>query len=95
LLTAATRKKIGRVLKIPTALGDHHASGVDSYILTPPVQGDVSPDLSSYTKLKAFLQECMDVVGVEDASQLLSALKSIVINQDKIRNVLILSEKVT
>jgi hypothetical protein len=37
-------------------------------MLTPPVQGDVSPDLSSYTKSKDFLQECMDVVGDEDAS---------------------------
>ena len=52
---------------------DNDASGVNSLFLTPSVQGDVNPDVASYTKVKAFLQECMDVVGVEDKSQLLSA----------------------
>jgi hypothetical protein len=55
----------------------------------------VTPDVASYTKIKAFLQECMDVVEVENESQLLSALKRCRDDQDKIRNVLILSEKVT
>ncbi len=63
----------GRVLKTPIVLSDHDACGVHSYILTPSVQGDVTLDVESYTKVKAFLQECMDVVGVEDKSQLLSA----------------------
>ena len=67
-------KKIefGRVLKIPTTLGDHHASGVDPSILKPPVQGDVTFNVSSNNKSKNLLQECIDVVGFEDASQLLS-----------------------
>jgi hypothetical protein len=86
--------EFGRVLKTPSAMGDHDASGVHSYILTPSVQGDVSPDVASYTKVKAFLQECMGVVGVEDEPQLLSALKRYKDNEDKIRNVLVLSEKV-
>ena len=38
--------EFGRVKKKPTALCDHHASGVDPPILAPPVQGDVSPDVS-------------------------------------------------
>ena len=58
--------ELGRVFKPPIGLGDHDASGVHSYILTPSTQGDVTPDDESYTKVKAFLQECTDVVGVED-----------------------------
>jgi hypothetical protein len=77
LLTAATKMSLDLYKKIPNAMGDHHVSGVDSYIITSPVQGDVSPDVSSYTKLKNFVQECMDVAGVEDASKVLSAFKSI------------------
>jgi hypothetical protein len=87
--------EFGRVLKTPIGLGDHDTSGVHSYTLTPPVQGDVSPDVTSYTNLKASLQECMDVAGVEDASQLLSSLIKCRDDQDKIKNVVILSEKVT
>ena len=45
--------------------------------MTPPVQGDACPDVSTNTKLKDLIQECMGVVGVEDSSRLLSALKSI------------------
>ena len=70
------------------------ASGVHSYIMTPSVQGDVSPDVASYTNVKAFLQECMGVVGVEEESQLLSALKKLRDNEDKIRHVFVFSEKV-
>ena len=44
--------KFGLVLKMPTDLCDYHASDVDLYILTTPVQGDVSLDVSSDTKLK-------------------------------------------
>ena len=55
----------------------------------------MSPDGASHTKLKAFLQECMDVVGVEDTSQLLSALRKYRRDQDIIKNICILSEKVT
>ena len=29
------KNEFGRVLKVPTALGDHHASGVGPYTLTP------------------------------------------------------------
>jgi hypothetical protein len=83
------------VLKIPTALGDHHASGVYPAIVTPPVQGEVTHDVSSYTKLKDLIREYMAVVGAEDASQLISALNKYREYQDKLRNVLILSEKVT
>ena len=54
----------------------------------------MSPDVASYTKVKAFLQECMGVDGVEDESHLLSALKKYMDNEDKIRNALVLSEKV-
>jgi hypothetical protein len=60
--------EFGRVLKTPIALGDHDASRVHSYILTPSVQGDVNPNVASYTKVKAFLQEYMDVAGVEEKS---------------------------
>ena len=84
-----------RVLKIPTALGDHHATGVHPCIMTPPVQVDVSPDVSSDTKLKDLIQECMGVAGDEDVSQLLSTFKKYREHQDTITNVLILSEKVT
>jgi len=45
--------------------------------MTPPVQGDACPDVSTNTKLKDLIQECIGVVGVEDSSRLLSALKSI------------------
>jgi hypothetical protein len=55
----------------------------------------VSHDVASYTKLKTFFQECIHIDGVEDASQLLSAFKNYRDDQDKIRNVLILSEKVS
>jgi hypothetical protein len=74
-------------------LGDHDASGVHSYTLTPSAQGDVTPDVESYTKVQAFLQECMGVVGAEDESQLPSAFKNCRDDQDKITNVVILSEK--
>jgi hypothetical protein len=87
--------EFGRVLKTPIALGDHDVSLVYSYILAPSVQGDVTPDVASYTKVKAFLQECMDVASVENQSRLLSAFKKCRDDQDKIRNVLILSEKMT
>ncbi len=46
------------------------------------------------TKVKAFLQECIDVVGVEDESQLLSALKKYRDDQEKTMNVVILRAKV-
>ena len=85
----------GRVLKTPISMGYHDTSGVHSYTHTPSVQGDMTPDGASYTKVKAFLQECMDVVGVDNESQLLSALKKCRDDQDKIRKVVILSEKVT
>jgi len=62
--------------------------------LTPPVQGDVTLDVSPNTKLKDLRQECMGVARVEDASQLLSSFKQYREHQDTIRNVLILSEKV-
>ena len=55
----------------------------------------MTPDVASYTKVKAFLQKCMDVVGVEDEPRLLSAFKKYWDDQDQTRNVLILSEKVT
>ena len=55
----------------------------------------MSHDVASYTKLKTFFQECIHIDGVEDASQLLSAFKNYRDDQDKIRNVLILSEKVS
>ena len=51
----------------------------------------MTPDVASYTKVKAFLQECMDVVGVEDESQLLSAF----IKYRTVMNVVILRAKVT
>ena len=63
--------------------------------MTPSVQGDVTLDVASYTKVKAFLQECMDVDGVEDESQLLSALKWCGDDQEKITNVVILRAEVT
>jgi hypothetical protein len=44
----------------------------------------VTPDVSSNNKFKDLLQECMDVDGVEDASQLLSAFKKYREHQDKI-----------
>jgi hypothetical protein len=69
------RNEFGRVLKTPVGLGAQDAFAVHSSILTPSVQGDATPDVASCTKVKAFLQECMDVAGVEDESQLLSALK--------------------
>ena len=69
--------EFGRVLKTPIGLGDHDGSGVHSYILTPSVQSDVPRDVASYTKVKSFLHACMDVAGVEDESQLLSALKKV------------------
>ena len=69
------RNEFGRVLKTPVGLGAHDAFLVQSFILTPSVQGDVTSDVASYTKVKAFLQECMAVAGVEDESQLLSELK--------------------
>jgi hypothetical protein len=83
------RNEFGRVLKTPIGLGAHDASDVHSSILTPSVQGDVTPDVASYTKVKAFLQECMDVDGVEDESQLLSAFKQ----YREIMNVVILRAK--
>ena len=55
----------------------------------------MTPNVESYAKVKAFLQECMDVGGVEDESQLLSAFKKYRDDQDKLTNVVILSEKVT
>jgi len=55
-----------RVLKTPSALSDHDASSVHSYILTPSLYGNVSLDVAAYTKVKAFLQKCMGVAGVED-----------------------------
>ena len=67
------KNEFGRVLKTPTALGDHDAFGVQSYILTPSVQGDMTPDVASHNKVMAFLQDCMNVVGIEDESRLLSA----------------------
>ena len=69
------RDEFGRVLKTPVGLGAHDAFAVQSSILTPSFQGDVTPDVASYTNVKAFLQECMHVAGVEEESQLLSALK--------------------
>ena len=51
----------------------------------------MTPDVTSYTKVKALLQECMDVVGVEDESPLLSALKK----YSEIMNVVNLRAKVT
>jgi hypothetical protein len=69
------RNEFGRVLKTPVGLGAHDAFAVQSSILTPSFQGDVTPDVASYTKVKAFLQERMHVAGVEEESQLLSALK--------------------
>jgi hypothetical protein len=51
----------------------------------------VTPDVASYTKVKAFLQECMDVDGVEDESQLLSAFKK----YREIMHVFVLRAKVT
>jgi hypothetical protein len=86
--------EFGRVLKTPIGLGAHDTYAVHSSILTPSVQGDVTPDVASYTKVKAFLQECMDGVGVEDESLLLSALKKYRDDQDKIMNVVILRAKV-
>ena len=64
--------QFGRVLKTSIGMGAHGASIVRSSILTSSVRGDATLDVASYTKVKAFLQECMDVVGVEDQSQLLS-----------------------
>ena len=55
-----------RVLKTPISLGVHDAYGVHSYISTPSVQGHMSLDVASYTKVKAFLHECMDVAGVDN-----------------------------
>ena len=46
----------GRVLKTLIGLGDHDASDVHSYTLKPSAQGDVSTNVESYTKVKAFLQ---------------------------------------
>jgi hypothetical protein len=63
--------------------------------MTPPVQGGVTPIVLSGTKLKDLIQGCMVIAGVEDTSQLLSALKKYREHQDKIRNVHILSVKVT
>jgi len=83
--------EFGRVLKTPIGLGAHDASDVHSYILTPSAQGDVTPDVAPYTKVKAFLQECMDVAGVKDESQLLSALNK----YRDIMKVVILMAKVT
>jgi hypothetical protein len=85
------RNEFGCVLKTPVGLGAHDAFPVQSSILTPSVQGDVNPDVASYTKVKAFLQECMDVAGVEDSSQLLSALNKYM----EVMNVVILRAKVT
>ena len=89
------RNEFRRVLKFPIGLNAHDASGVHSSILTPWVQGDVTPHVVSYTKVKALLQECMDVAEVEDESQLLSALKKYRDDQEKIMNVVILRAKVT
>ena len=57
IANACDENEFGRKLKIPTALGNHDASSVHSYILTPTVQGDVSPNVASYIKLKAFLKQ--------------------------------------
>ena len=54
----------GRVLKIPSPLGDHHASGVYPYILTLPVHGDMSPDVSSKNKLKDLVVKY--IIGVRE-----------------------------
>ena len=51
----------------------------------------MTPDVASYTKVKAFLQECMHGAGVEDESQLLSALNK----YREIMNVVILRAKVS
>ncbi len=47
----------------------------------------MTPDVTSYTKVKAFLQECIDVDGVDNESQLLSAFKKCRDDQDTIKNV--------
>jgi hypothetical protein len=51
----------------------------------------VTLDVALYTKVKAFLQECMDVAGVEDESRLLSALNK----YRGVMNIVILRAKVT
>ena len=51
----------------------------------------MSPYVALYTKVKESLQECMDVAGVEDESQLLSALNK----YSEIMNVVILRVKIT
>jgi hypothetical protein len=50
------KNEFGREFNITIAIGDHHASGVDNAILAPPVQGNVTSDLSLNTKLKELLQ---------------------------------------
>ena len=52
-------------------------------------------DVSLGTKFKDVLQECMEVAGAEDESQVLSAFKMYREHQDEIRDLLILREKVT
>jgi hypothetical protein len=49
------RNAFGRVIKSPIGLGAHEACVVHSSILKPSVQRDVTPDVASYTKVKAFL----------------------------------------
>ena len=44
------RNELGRVLQPPIVLGAHDASAVHSSIWTSSVQGDVTPDVASYTK---------------------------------------------
>jgi len=55
----------------------------------------VTRDVSLGTKFKDVLQECMEVAGAEDESQVLSAFKMYREHQDEIRDLLILREKVT
>ena len=53
---ACEENEFGRVLRTPIGLGAHDAFATHPYILTPSVQGDVTPYVASYTKVKAFLQ---------------------------------------
>ena len=57
--------EFGRVLKTPIALGDHDASSVHSYFLTPSVQGNVNPDVASYTKLRLSYKNAWTLMGLK------------------------------